>query len=187
MERRAEKRVHPPVDVVLDFALWPADTVVPSKLPLAALRPPTACRGRGQALILADVASIGLGIRIEGPAGLLSRLHRLDALYIYLKLREYRPMTANAALSLFFHVKIAWADLEPGSLTLGLRVLHLGRGAASEKSLEFLDVRGFGVKELAGWIDALCRDNLGPEAVTQASGVHLDTLLAEPELTLPDR
>jgi len=187
VERRAEKRVRPPVDVILDFALWPADTVVPARLPLAALRAPTACRDGGQRLTLADVASIGLGVRLKGQPDLLERLHGLDALYVYIKLHEYRPEAASAALSLFFHADIAWAECVQECLTMGLRVRHLGRGAAQEKALEFLDVSGFGVKELAGWIDALCRGGLSPDAARPVSGLHLDTLLAEPELTLPTR
>ncbi|EHJ47510.1 hypothetical protein DFW101_1502 [Solidesulfovibrio carbinoliphilus subsp. oakridgensis] len=181
VERRAEKRVHPPGDALLDFALWPADPFPPVRLPLSVLGPPAACRRSGQHLELSDIAAIGLGLRLSGPPDVLARLSGAPALFVYLKLRDYRSHPSTEVLSFFFLAQNVRADPLPGGLRFGLRLLRLGRGSSFEKALEFLDVSRFGARELTVWIDAVAREGQR-QAEGLGPGLDLDGLLLEPEL-----
>jgi len=182
VERRAEKRVRPPGDAVLDFALWPAEPFPPARLPLARLGPPVASRRTGQRPELADLAAIGLGLHVSGEPEVLAPLAVAPALFVYLKLRDYRPHPPGDVLSFFFLAQTARAETIPEGLGFGLRLLRLGRGASFEKSLEFLDVSRFGVRELAAWIDAVARAGQQRESGV-GPGLDIDDLLIEPELT----
>lgn len=182
VERRAARRIRPPVDAVLDFALWPTGVSIPYTLPLAALASPAAAKNAGQTLTLVDVASIGLGVHLVGTPGLLRRLAESPALYVYLKLRAKHESCVQPPLSLFFHVKTIHTGPGPEELAMGLQVLHLGRGSAFEKSLEFLDVSRFGIKALADWIDALHTGGSTRAGGLSEAGLNLDNLLDEPEL-----
>uniref|UniRef100_I2Q4Y5 Uncharacterized protein n=1 Tax=Desulfovibrio sp. U5L TaxID=596152 RepID=I2Q4Y5_9BACT len=181
VERRAEKRVHPPGDALLDFALWPADPLPPARLPLSALGPPAACRQCGQHLELADVAAIGIGLRLSGAPDILVPLAEAPALFVYLKLRDYRSHPSTDTLSFFFLAENVRAETIRGGLRFGLRLLRLGRGSTFEKALEFLDVSRFGARELTVWIDAVAREGQR-QATGMGHGLDLDELLFEPEL-----
>jgi hypothetical protein len=181
IERRAEKRVHPPDDALLDFALWPADPFPPVRLPLSALGPPAACRRSGQDLVLSDIAAIGLGLRLSGPPDVLARLSGAPALFVYLKLRDYRSHPSTEVLSFFFLAQNVRAETTRDDVRFGLRLLRLGRGSSFEKALEFLDVSRFGARELTVWIDAVARDGQR-RAGGLEPGLDLDALLLEPEL-----
>lgn len=183
VERRAEKRVRPPGDAVLDFALWPADPFPPARLPLAMLGPPVASRRTGERLELADIAAIGLGLHVSGDPAVLVTLAVAPALFVYLKLRDYRPHPPGDILSFFFLAQTARAETIPEGLGFGLRLLRLGRGSSFEKSLEFLDVSRFGVRELAVWIDAVARAGQRQASVV-GPGLDIDELLNEPELAV---
>ncbi|WP_428567327.1 MAG: hypothetical protein ACP59X_07695 [Solidesulfovibrio sp. DCME] len=180
-ERRAEKRVHPPQDAVLDFALWPAVATPPLRLPLAGLGPPPARRRPGQDLELVDVASLGLGLRLHAAPAVLEALAGVPALFVYLKLRAYESLAATGPLSLFVHAAVMRAEAVAETLRLGLRILHLGRGSTFEKALELLDVSRFGVTELAAWINAVDRHGHRRESGLD-DGLDLEDLLAEPAL-----
>lgn len=180
-ERRAEKRVCPPGDTVLDFALWPAEVVSPYRLPVQALGPPLACRAAGDRLVLADITAIGLGLCLCTAPDTSERLAASPALFLYLKLHDYRPLAPTNALSLFFLAQMARATLHPATLAMGLRFLRQGRGSSYEKALELLDISRFGVAELVTWIDALARHIDQPNRAP-SPGLDLDRLLDEPEL-----
>ena len=74
-DRRAEKRVRPPGDAVLEFALWPTAVAAPARLALAELGPPAVSRRAGYRLLVADISAIGIGIELSAPtpAGCLGR------------------------------------------------------------------------------------------------------------------
>lgn len=181
VERRAEKRVRPPGDAVTDFALWPAELIPPSRLLPRELGPPVARRRAGDQLAISDVSAIGLGLHLYATPDVAARLAAVPALYLYLKLRDYRPLAPNGVLSLFFHAKIARAAVTPEGLDLGMRLLRQGRGSFFEKALELLDVSRFGVPELVVWIDAVVRGTKEPDR-RLGPGLDLDLLLEEPEL-----
>jgi hypothetical protein len=181
VERRAEKRVRPPGDAVTDFALWPAELMPPSRLLPRELGPPVASRRAGDHLAISDVAAIGLGLHLCAAPDAAARLAAVPALYLYLKLCDYRPLAPNGVLSLFFHAKIARAAVTPKGLDLGMRLLRQGRGSFFEKALELLDVSRFGVPELVVWIDAVVRGAQEPNQ-RLSPGLDLDRLLDEPEL-----
>ncbi|WP_300158835.1 hypothetical protein [Solidesulfovibrio sp.] len=181
-DRRAEKRVQPPQDAVLDFALWPAPAFPPIRLPLAELGPPASRGLPGQHLVLADAAPLGLGLRLSAPPDVVAALTASPALFVYLKLRDYGD--AGVALSLFLHAATMRSQPEEGGGRFGLRIAHLGRGSNFEKSIELLDVSRFGVKELAAWTDAVSRHGQRLDA-GQDDGLDLDALLAEPALAGP--
>ncbi|MEA4856479.1 MAG: hypothetical protein AAGU21_06840 [Solidesulfovibrio sp.] len=180
-ERRAEKRVRPPRDAVLDFALWPAEANPPMRLPLAALGPPSARHRPGQRLELVDVASLGIGLRLFAEPSVLAGLAAGPALFVYLRLHAYAPLDAAGPLSLFVHAATVRADAGQGETRFGLRILHLGRGSTFEKAIELLDVSRFGVRELAAWIDAVDRHGHRRET-GMAEGLDIEALLAEPDL-----
>jgi hypothetical protein len=180
MERRAEKRVCPPGDAVLAFALWPSVPAVSPRLFLSVLGPPLAKGPAGHGLELADITARGLGLHVRAEPGVLERLAASPALYVYLKLRDYRPQAPAEVLSLFFHALTAHAVSQPDGLALGLRLSHQGWGSVHEKALELLDVSRFGVPELVAWIDALARNMALPRR-TACPGIDLDHLLDEPE------
>jgi hypothetical protein len=184
MDRREEKRVHPPEDAVLEFAVWPAGTVPPPRLPLEALGPPRACSRSGLRLELADAAPLGLGLRLWAGPETTSALAEAPALFLYLKLRDYRYDDPGGVLSLFAHAVTAHADPQDGGVRFGLRITHQGRGSSFEKSIELLDVSRFGVTELAAWADAVDRRRQRREAGA-ADGLELETLLAEQALNDP--
>ncbi len=181
-DRRAEKRVQPPQDAVLDFALWPAAPSPPIRLPLAELGPPAARSLPGQQLVLSDAAPLGLGLRLWAPAEVAAALTTAPALFVYLKLRDYGD--ASEALSLFLHAATMRSQPEDGGGRFGLRITHLGRGSNFEKSIELLDVSRFGVKELAAWTDAVSRHGQRLDD-GRDDGLDLDALLAEPALAGP--
>lgn len=183
-ERRAEKRVRPPGDAVLDFALWPARLPPPSRLPIEKLGPPAACRRAGDRLVLADIAAIGLGLRLSAAPDVAGRLAAAPALDVYLRLRDYRPHAPNGWLSLFFHAQTARVLAGPDALLFGLRLLRQGRGSSFEKALELLDISRFGAPELAAWVDAVTRNAASPSPMA-GPGLELDRLLDEPALALP--
>jgi hypothetical protein len=183
VERRAELRVRPPGDVVLDFALWPADLHSPSRLPVSDLGRPTVCRQTGDRLTLADATAIGLGLALVAPPAACACLSAAPALFVYLKLRDFRPQAPNGVLSLFFHVLAARVETRPDGLGLGVRFLRQGRGSSFDRTLELLDVSRFGVPELAVWVDAVARGMTRSER-TPGPGLDLDQLLDAPELGL---
>ncbi len=182
-ERRAEKRVRPPGDALLDFALWPASLSPPPRLPLSALGPPAACLAAGDRVILADIAAIGLGLRLVAPPPACDSLGAAPAVHVYLKLRDYRPQAPTDRLSVFFHASAMFVQPTPAGLGLGLRILRQGHGSSFEKALELLDVSRFGVPELVPWIDALVRQSRQGNHLRE-TGLDLDVLLEEPELAL---
>jgi hypothetical protein len=183
VERRAEKRVRPPGDAVTDFALWPAELIPPSRLLPRELGPPVASRRAGDQLAISDVAAIGLGLHLCAAQDAAAGLSAVPALYLYLKLCDYRPLAPNGVLSLFFHAQIARAAVTPEGLDLGMRLLRQGRGSFFEKALELLDVSRFGVPELVVWIDAVVRGSKEKEPDRRLGpGLDLDLLLEEPEL-----
>lgn len=181
VERRAEKRVRPPGNAVLDFALWPSELSPPARLPLSLLGPPLVSRRGGHILELADIAAIGVGLRLSGLPDALAPLARAPALYIYLKLRDYRAHPSVDALSFFFLAQNVRVQATDAGLRFGLRLLRLGRGSSFEKALEFLDVSRFGARELNVWIDAVAREGQRP-TLGAGPGLDLDELLLEPEL-----
>ncbi len=183
VERRAEKRVCPPGDVLLEFALWPAAPEAPARLDLAALGAPTACRRNGDRMRLADVSAIGLGLVVTAVQPARTLLAQAPALFVYLKLRDPRPDAPTDVLSLFFHARTARAGDGPEGLRLGLRLLRQGRGSSFEKALELLDASRFGVSDLASWIDAVVREMERPPAMP-GPGLDLDRLLDELRPTL---
>ncbi len=184
VERRAAIRVRPPGDAVLDFALWPADLSPPVRLPLSRLGPPPVSRRGGQALELADIAAIGLGLHVSGQAEALAPLAGAPALYVYLKLRDYRAHPCMDALSFFFLAQNVRVQATDTGLRFGLRLLRLGRASSFEKALEFLDVSRFVARELHVWIDAVARE--GQRRTPDAGpGLDLNGLLLEPELADP--
>ena len=179
MERRAEKRVCPPGDAVLDFALWPAAVATPPRLPISELGPPLASAATGQDCLLVDVTGQGLGLFVRAVPAVRQRLAAAPALFVYLKLRDYRVGVPDAILSLFCQALPAHVDLLPDGLALGLRLVRQGRGSAHDKALEILDVHRFGVPELTAWTDAVARCRQGqPQQVL--AGLDLDRLLDEP-------
>lgn len=111
----------------------------------------------------------------------LARLSGAPALFVYLKLRDYRSHPSTEVLSFFFLAQNVRADPLPGGLRFGLRLLRLGRGSSFEKALEFLDVSRFGARELTVWIDAVAREGQR-QAEGLGPGLDLDGLLLEPEL-----
>lgn len=183
VERRAEKRVRPPGDALLDFALWPAEPAPPPRLLLPVLGLPATCRLAGDTLVLIDITAIGLGLRLDAGAAPRERIAAAPAVFVYLKLREYRPKAQGGVLSLFFHARSVRVEPLPDGLALGLRFTRQGRGSSFEKSLELLDVSHFGVPMLAAWIDALVRDMEEPQQA-QGPGLDLDRLLDEPQIGL---
>jgi hypothetical protein len=183
VERRAEKRVRPPGDAIVDFALWPAELTPPSRLLLHVLGPPSASRLTGDSLVLSDISAIGLGLGLHAAPATTTPLAASPALFIYLKLRDYRPHAPTGVFSLFFHAQIARASVTPEGLGLGMRLLRQGRGSFFEKALELLDVSRFGVPELVVWIDAVVRGIQEPDRML-SPGLDLDRLLDEPELGL---
>ena len=184
VERRAEKRVRPPGDVVLEFALWPAPPAAPARLPLVELGRPAASRRGGCRLVVADISAQGIGLTLDAPAAILAPLAAVPAFFLYLRLREYRPQTEGELLSLFFHAATARVTLSSGRLQAGLRFLRLGRGSPFDKALEFVDVSRFGAPGLASWIDAVVRGELRPDH-DPAPGLNLDRLLDEPDVSGP--
>ncbi|OLN26784.1 hypothetical protein DVDV_2484 [Desulfovibrio sp. DV] len=184
VERRAEKRVRPPGDAVLEFALWPAPPAAPARLPLAELGRPAASRRDGCRLVVADISAQGIGLTLDAPAAILDPLAAVPAFFLYLRLREYRPQTEGELLSLFFHAATARLTLSAGRLQAGLRFLRLGRGSPFDKALEFVDVSRFGAPGLASWIDAVVRGELRPDH-DPAPGLNLDRLLDEPDVSGP--
>ena len=184
MDRRAEKRVRPPGDAVLEFALWPAAVEAPTRLPLADLGPPAASRPTGCRLIVADVSAIGVGIELTAPAPIIDALAGAAAFFLFLRLRDYRPQTAGERIPLFFHATAARIAATPEQLLAGLRFVRQGHGSPFDKALEFLDVSRFGVPGLAAWIDAVVRDENRPDH-NPAPGVNLDRLLDEPGVSTP--
>lgn len=184
MERRAEKRVRPPGDVVLEFALWPAALDAPARLSLAELGPPVASRREGCRLVVADISAIGIGIELAAPGATVAALAGAPALFLYLRLRDYRPQTAGELISLFFHAKSARVAATPEHLFAGLRFERQGRGSPFDKALDFLDVSRFGAPGLAAWIDAVVRDEHRP-GHDPAPGLNLDRLLDEPGVSAP--
>lgn len=184
VERRAEKRVHPPGDAVLEFALWPASPAAPARLPIAELGRPAASRRGGCRLTVADISVLGIGLTLDAPTAALEALAVAPALFLYLRLREYRPQTEGELLSLFFHAATARLTRSAGRLQAGLRFLRLGRGSSFDKALEFIDVSRFGAPGLASWIDAVVRGELRPDH-DPAPGLNLDRLLDEPCVSGP--
>ena len=184
MDRRAEKRVRPPGDAVLEFALWPAAVEPPLRLPLADLGPPAASRRQGCRLIVADVSAIGIGLELFAPGPAIDALADAAAFFLYLRLRDYRPQTAGERISLFFHATAARIAATPDRLFAGLRFVRQGRGSPFDKILEFLDISRFGAPGLAAWIDAVVRDEHRPGHAPDP-GVNLDRLLDEPGVSAP--
>jgi hypothetical protein len=180
MNRRAEKRICPPADAVLQFALWPTASDVLTRLPLSVLGPPLASAGAGHGFVLADITVQGLGLHVRAEPTVLECLAASPALFVYLKLRDYRYQPPNGVLSLFCRALPTHVARLQDCLTMGLRLIHQGRGSAHEKALELLDVRRFGLSELVAWIDALARDR---QALSRKyePGLNLDYLLDEPE------
>ena len=184
VERRAEKRIRPPGDAVLDFALWAAEPDPPCRLPIGVLGAPSACRRVGDRLVLVDVAAIGLGLHVHAAPESLPRLAQAPALNVYLKLRDYRSQSPSDMLSLFFYARNVRANLRERTIDLGLRLLRQGRGSSFEKSLEMLDVSRFGSPSLAAWIDAVVRRLERPRQHS-GPGLDLDHLLDEPAFSIP--
>ena len=184
VERRAEKRVRPPGDAVLEFALWPAPAVAPARLPLAEIGRPAASGRCDCQLTVDDISALGIGLTLDAPAAILAPLAAPPALFLYLQLRDYRPQADGEVLSFFFHTAKARLVPSPGRLQAGLRFLRLGRGSPFDKSLEFIDVSRFGAPGLASWIDAVVRGELRPDH-DPAPGLNLDRLLDEPCVSGP--
>ena len=182
VERRAEKRVRPPGDAVLEFALWPAAPAAPARLPVSALGRPAASRRDGCRLTLLDASSIGLGVELAAPESALDALADAPAWFVYLTLRECRPEAEGELLSLFYHVAVARLRPSPGVLSAGLRLARQGRGCPFDKAIDFFDVSRFGSPDLAAWLDALARSAARP-APAAGPGLHLDRLLEEPALS----
>jgi hypothetical protein len=182
VERRAEKRVRPPGDAVLEFALWPAAPAAPARLPVSALGRPAASRRDGCRLTVADISALGIGLELDAPAPVIAALASTPALYLYLRLRDYRPQTDGELLSLFFHAATARVAASADNLFAGLRFLRQGRGSTFDKALDFFDVSRFGAPGLAAWIDAVVRDEHRPGR-DPAPGLNLDRLLDEPDVS----
>jgi hypothetical protein len=184
VDRRAEKRVQPPADAVLDFGLWPAPLATPLRLPVTALGPPPASRRAGHGLRLVDATTLGLGLRLAARPSVLAGLASAPAWYLYVKLLDYRFPSPLPPLCLFVHGSNARVAISEQDVRVGLRILHLGRGSTFDKSLDMLDVSRFGVSDLAAWIDAVGRQGQRSESAVN-DGLDIEELLSEPALAVP--
>jgi hypothetical protein len=183
--RRADYRVEVPASLVRELAIWSCPGKDILRLGAAELGLPHLVMSRlgAGSVTLSDLSIRGMGIHVDLPHDVTSKLLAAKACFTYLQLLDSSFEDPYGILSIFTYCNLVRVAHVDGRLFLGVRFVRFAVGSRLEKALEFLDAQCCGVTALARWCDNLARGaHVMPDR--HDVGLDLDHLLEEVELAL---
>jgi hypothetical protein len=185
LNKREDHRVEVPASLVRELAVWfcPEKEVI--RLGVAELGMPhlTLSRLGAGRIALSDLSIRGMGIHMDLPQDLATRLMAAKTCFTYMQLSDSSVDDPYGVLSVFTYNLLAHVDRVDNGLFLGVRFVRFAVGSRLEKTLEFLDAQCCGVSALARWCDNLDR---GTHVLPgrHDAGLDMDHLLEEVKLAL---